>query len=112
MKCFNYGRIGHFAQKCPYSKQEDNDYDDEPNCHKKDQKSKAMYKKKFKKKKKNFYSKEDSEYEEISEDEEIIFMGIETQAQDGESDEEGEVDLKSELISVLEELEKCRRKNK
>ena len=39
-------------------------------------------------------------------------MGIETQAQDGESDEEGEVDLKAELISALEELEKCRRKNK
>ena len=29
-------------------------------------------------------------------------MGIETQAQDGESDEEGEVDLKDELISSLE----------
>ena len=36
-------------------------------------------------------------------------MGIETQAQDGESDEEGEVDLKDELISALEELEKCRK---
>ena len=34
-------------------------------------------------------------------------MGIETQAQDGGSDEEGEVDLKAELISALEELEKC-----
>ena len=39
-------------------------------------------------------------------------MGIETQAQDGESNEEGEVDLKDELISSLEELEKCRKKNK
>ena len=39
-------------------------------------------------------------------------MGIETQAQDGESDEEGEVDLKDELISALEELEKCKKKNK
>ena len=37
-------------------------------------------------------------------------MGIETQAQDGELDEEGEVDLKTELISALEELEKCRKK--
>ena len=33
-------------------------------------------------------------------------MGIENQAQNNESDEEGEVDLKSELISALEELEK------
>ena len=38
-------------------------------------------------------------------------MGIENQAQDGESDEKGEVDLKAELISALEELEKCRKKN-
>ena len=39
-------------------------------------------------------------------------MGIDTQAQNGESDEEGIVDLKAELISALEELKKCRRKNK
>ena len=39
-------------------------------------------------------------------------MGIDTQDQNGESDEEGEVDLKAELISVLEELEKCKRKNR
>ena len=38
-------------------------------------------------------------------------MGIETQALDGESDEEGEVDLKYELISALEEHEKCKKKN-
>ena len=25
LKCFNYGRIGHFASKCPYSKQDDSD---------------------------------------------------------------------------------------
>ena len=57
---------------------------------------------------------EDSEDEDTSRDEEtkIIFMGIDTQAQNGESDEEGIVDLKDELISTLEELEKCRRKNR
>ena len=79
MKYFYYGRIGHFSNKFPYPKQEDSD-DEEPFFHKKDQKSKAMYKNKFKKNKKNLYSKEDSEHEEISEDGEIIFMGIETQA--------------------------------
>ena len=61
-----------------------------------------MYKNKLKKNKKNLYSKEDNEDEEISEDEEILFMGIETQEDD--SDVEGEVDLKAELISALEEL--------
>ena len=39
-------------------------------------------------------------------------MGVDTQSQNGESDEEGEVDLKDELSSALEELEKCSRKNK
>ena len=39
-------------------------------------------------------------------------MGIDTQAQNGESDEEGIVELKDELISGLEKLEKCRRKNR
>ena len=39
-------------------------------------------------------------------------MGVDTQAHNGESDEEDEVYLKGELISDLEELEKCRRKNK
>ena len=61
-----------------------------------------MYKKKFKNKK-NLYSMG------YSEDEEILFMGIETQAQDGELDEKGEVDLKDELISGLEELENERK---
>ena len=37
-------------------------------------------------------------------------MGIENQAQDGESNEEGEVYLKYKLNSSLEELEKCRKK--
>ena len=78
MKCFNYGSIGHFSNKCPYRKKEDND-DEEPCCHKKDQKSKTMYKKKSKKNKKNLYSKEDSEYEEISEDDKFLFMGLESE---------------------------------
>ena len=39
-------------------------------------------------------------------------MGVDTQAHNGEPDEEGVVHLKDELISSLEELEKCRKKNK
>ena len=49
LKCFNYGRIRHFSIKCSYPKQEDSD-DEEPCCHKKDQKIKIIYKKKFQKK--------------------------------------------------------------
>ena len=52
---------------------------------------------------------EDNEDEEISENEEIIFMGIETQTSHDESCLQGEVDLEVELISSLEDIEKCRR---
>ena len=57
---------------------------------------------------------EDNEDEDTSGDEEtkILFVGIDTQAQNGKSYEEGIVDLKYELISSLEELEKCRRNNR
>ena len=41
LKCFNYGRIGHFDRKCPYPKQEDSD-DEEPCCHKKGQKNNTI----------------------------------------------------------------------
>ena len=39
-------------------------------------------------------------------------MGIETQTSNDESDVEVEVDLEVELINALEEIEKCRRRNK
>lgn len=46
LKCFNCEKIGHFASRCPYPKQEASD--DEESCnHKDNQKSKAEYKKKF-----------------------------------------------------------------
>ena len=71
---------------------------------------KIMYKKKFRKKKKKLYSKEYSEDEEISEDEENKFM--KTVNSEDDSDVEGEVDLKAELITSLEKLRKRRIKNK
>ena len=97
LKCFNYGRIGHFSHKWSYPKQEEGDHE-ESCCHK--------GKNKFKKKKKNFYSKEESEDEEMSEDEEILFIGTTN------SNEELEVDIEAQYMAVVDEIEICRKRNK
>ena len=39
-------------------------------------------------------------------------MGLDTQSSNSDSDVEGEVDLRAELVSALEELVKCRRRKK
>ena len=39
-------------------------------------------------------------------------MGLGTEASNSDSDVEGELDLRAELVSALKELEKCRKKNR
>ena len=97
LKCFNCGRIGNFSHKCSYPKQEESDHE-ESCCHK--------GKNKFKKKTKNLYSKEESEYEEMSEDNEIPFLGTKN------SDEESQVDIETEYMVAVDEIEICRKRNK
>ena len=71
-----------------------NESDDEESCtHKEDQRSKTIYKKK------NVFSMEDSKDEEISENEEKLFM--ETVTSEDDSDVEGEVDLMVGLINAV-----------
>lgn len=80
-KCFN------FASKCPYPKKKDSGYGETYNL-KEHKKGKVGKKKKIYKKKKNLYSKEGNSSSDMSEDDEIelLFMGIETQANDAEKD--------------------------
>ena len=104
LNVFNCGRIGHFASKCTYPKQDDNNERETS----KFEKGKTGNKKKSYEKKKIVYTMEDSEDTDTSEDEEtrILVMGLHTQASNSDSDVEGEVELRDELVSALEELEK------
>ena len=110
LKCFNCGRIGHFATKWTYAKQ----YENEEKETSKFKKGKPGNKKKPYGKKKIVYTMEDSEDSHGSEVEEteVLFMGLDSQASNSDLDVEGEVDLRAELVGTLEELDKCRKKNR
>jgi hypothetical protein len=117
LKCFNCDGIGHFSSKCPYAKNKGSDEEEDPKKKKKNQKGdKRRNKNKFFKK--SFYSKEDNSSSDEDDDsdndsERVLFMEVEDDEEDSEySEEEGEVDLREELISALEELGKERKKIK
>jgi hypothetical protein len=108
--CFNYGKIGHFANKCPYPKKEESD--DERTL-KNQKKTKTNNEKKFYKKKKTFFTQEDNRSSEENEEDELelLFMGIKIQ-DDSHSEDEEEVNLEEEILSVIEELRKTKKQNR
>jgi hypothetical protein len=102
-KCFNYGRIGHFASKCPHKKKDQDSKDEE------------KYKfKRFGKKKTLCVNNDDSlgytDSDSSCEDKINDFMLMAKEDYDNKitrsdvDDEESMVDLEGELISALEEI--------
>jgi hypothetical protein len=113
-KCFNYGRIGHFVNKCPH-KGKDQTCDDE-----------EKYKHINFFKEKNFKKKslcvnndddpsDDEENESSIEDKLNDFILMAKEDYDNKStrsdEEEVVVDMEGELISALEEIDRLRIKN-
>ena len=119
LKCFNCVKVGHFASKCPYPKEDHEDKRDTDKSFKK--KEKPYYKKSYYKGKKKFFTKEEdnnSSESSDSDEDEVLFLGVEeiNEREEIEHEEdldiEVEVNLEAKLISALSKLIKERKENK
>jgi hypothetical protein len=110
-KCFNYGKIGHFASKCTHQKKDQNSDDEKKYKYKKYNKKKSLVAN-------NDNSSEDTDSDSSCEDKANDFMLMAKEDYDNkitgsdDNDEEAMVDLEGELISALEEIDGLRAKNR
>jgi hypothetical protein len=116
-KCFNYGRIGHFSNKCPHKRKDQTCDDEEKHKHR------NFFKENNFKKKSLCINNDDDPSDDEDNDSfiedklnEFILMAKEDYDHkiigSDANEEEAVVDMEGELISALEEIDRLRIKNR